>query len=164
MLELVVIVMLLLGASYWIIIPLLRPWQYKSLADQETNETLSQLNLKKESAYATIKELEFDLNMGKLSEEDFEAMKRQIMLDAVEYLKEIDQLQSGEKRDPSAEEGIEKGDEKEVSAVSASRPRDETPKYCTKCGKRASALDRYCSNCGSELLKHNVEETSDHEN
>ena len=150
MLELIVIVLLFLGASYWIILPLLRPWQYESLADPETNQTLRQLNLKKESAYATIKELEFDLNMGKLSEEDFEAMKRQIMLDAVEYLKEIDRLQSVEKTDP-AEEEIEKDVEKELSTLRTNRSKKQAERYCTQCGEKAAFEDRYCSHCGTKL-------------
>ena len=150
MLESVVIVLLFLGACYWIIMPLLRPWQYKSLADPETNETLNQLNLKKESAYATIKELEFDLNMGKLSEEDFETMKRQIMLDTVEYLKEIDRLQSVEKTDP-AEEEIEKDVEKELSTLRTNRSKKQAERYCTQCGEKAAFEDRYCSHCGTKL-------------
>ena len=51
---------------------------------------------KKNGAYATIRELEFDLSMGKLTEEDFQILKRQYTQEAVGYMKEMDKLESSQ--------------------------------------------------------------------
>jgi hypothetical protein len=48
-------------------------------------DILKELKNKKDGAYAAIRELEFDLSMGKLTEEDFQILKRQYSLEAVGY-------------------------------------------------------------------------------
>ncbi len=122
--EYIVIVFLILASGYWIIRPLLSPEQLQDSLTPDLNERLNQITLKKEGAYATIKELEFDLSMGKLSKEDFETMKKQYTLDALEYIEEIDQLQASEKIDPKlTEEEIEKNTENENSPLSNPFPR-----------------------------------------
>jgi hypothetical protein len=51
-------------------------------------ELLSQ----KESAYAAIKELDFDYRMGKLSDEDYKALRTQYEQQAISLLKQLDEL------------------------------------------------------------------------
>jgi hypothetical protein len=118
-------------------------------------EQLNRITLKKESAYATIKELEFDLSMGKLSEEDFEILKKQYSLDALKYIDEIDQLKSSEKRRTTlTEEEAEKSIENEISASPKAQSTTGVGVFCTECGEKASGQDHFCSNCGAELRKH----------
>ena len=92
--QYIVTVFLFLGAVYWIIRPLLHPEQLQGALAPALSERIDQITLQKEATYATIKELEFDFNMGKLSEEDFETLKKQYTLDALRYMEEIDQLQA----------------------------------------------------------------------
>ena len=73
--EYAVIMGLIIGAAIYIINPLLKPSRMEGAIALETDEMLAELSLKKEGAYATIRELEFDLNIGKLSTEDYEALK-----------------------------------------------------------------------------------------
>lgn len=131
--QYIVLVFLFLGSGYWIIKPLLNPEQLQDSLDPRLNERIDQITLQKEATYATIKELEFDLSMGKLSEEDFEAMKKQYTLDALKYMDEIDQLQASEK-------------ERKNMPAGASV-------FCTKCGEKADPQDLFCANCGNELRK-----------
>ncbi len=152
--EYIVIVFLVLASGYWIIRPLLSPEQLQDSLTPDLNERLNQITLKKEGAYAAIKELEFDLSMGKLSKEDFETMKKQYTLDALEYIEEIDQLQASEKIDPKlTEEEIEKNTENENSPLHKDRSTIEDSVFCTQCGEKAENQDHFCANCGAEMRK-----------
>lgn len=53
-----------------------------------------QLLSEKESLYATIKELDFDHEMGKLSDEDYEQLKNEYTSKAVAVLKALDQAET----------------------------------------------------------------------
>ena len=131
--EYIVLVILFLGSGYFIIRPLLHPEQLQGSLAHTVNERIDQITLQKEATYATIKELEFDLSMGKLSEEDFEAMKKQYTLDALKYMDEIDHLQASEKGETT------------LPAMASV--------FCTQCGEKADPQDSFCANCGNELKK-----------
>ncbi len=154
MLEYIVIVFLVLASGYWIIRPLLNPEQLQDSLTPELEERLNQVTLQKEGAYATIKELEFDLSMGKLSEEDFETLKKQYTLEALKYMEEIDQLQASDKIDPTlTEEEIEKNIENENSAPQKDRSTMKASVFCTQCGEEADNQDDFCAKCGAEMRK-----------
>jgi len=53
-----------------------------------------QLLSEKESLYATIKELDFDHEMGKLSDEDYKQLKNEYTSKAVAVLKALDQTET----------------------------------------------------------------------
>ena len=61
MIEFVVLFGLLLGASYWIINPLLREDDRQNGFTPNPEDILQALKSKKNGAYAAIRELEFDL-------------------------------------------------------------------------------------------------------
>ncbi len=151
MLEYAVIIGLILAAGYWIVSPLLHSSPAKHPSTPEANETLRQLELRKEGAYATIRELEFDLEMGKVSTEDYEALKEQYMRDAIDYMQEIEILQT--RREPVTEEDFEAEIEREVSALRGGEVVETSTIFCTQCGAEASAQDRFCFQCGSKLVK-----------
>ena len=50
------------------------------------------LEAAREAKYREIRELEMDLRTGKLSDEDFKALDRQLRAEAVEILRELDSL------------------------------------------------------------------------
>ena len=86
MLGYVILFGLFLGASYWILSPLLRDEDRQNGLAPKPEDVLEELNKQKESAYAAIRELEFDLSMGKLTEEDFQILKQQYTREAVGYI------------------------------------------------------------------------------
>ena len=92
MLGYVILFGLLIGACYWIINPLLQEDVRQNGFKQKPKEILEELKDKKDGVYATIRELEFDLSMDKLTEEDFQILKRQYTQEAVGYMKEMDKL------------------------------------------------------------------------
>jgi ribosomal protein L37E len=160
MLGSVIIFGLLIGACCWIIKPLLREDGGQNGFTPKPENILEELKNKKEGAYATIRELEFDLSMGKLSEEDFQILKRQSIQEAVGYMKEMDNLKSppatiSKLTDTDLEEEIEQEDP-------GSRTHESTKEkyiYCTSCGQKAAVERRFCAACGSNLHKHRKSES-----
>jgi hypothetical protein len=154
MLEYVVIIGLIIGAGFYIISPLLKPDQFNGSSATGADEMLTELNLKKEGAYATIRELEFDLNMGKLSKEDYEILKAQYVRDAIDCIKAIDELQMNKNRQTGLSvKDLENEIEREISTLRASVPPTAAEVFCTQCGQRTSSEDRFCSKCGAKLTK-----------
>lgn len=154
MLEYIVIIGLLFGAGFYVINPLLRSDRKEGYFTAKTEDILAQLNLKKENAYAAIKELEFDLSMKKLSEEDFDILKAQYMNDAVEYIKAMDKLHIQRKRQAGLpEKDLENEIEKEISALRTGGIPSPAKIYCTQCGQGTSSKDRFCVRCGAKLIK-----------
>lgn len=60
---------------------------------------LPHLLTQKETAYATLKDLDFDFQTGKLSEEDYQALKYRYKKEAIEILEKIDKF--SKKQSPS---------------------------------------------------------------
>jgi len=150
--EYVVIIGLIIGVSFYIISPLLKSGRIDGSFTLQTDEMMAELNLKKEDAYATIRELEFDLNMGKLSKEDYETLKAQYMRDAVDCLKTIDELQMNrDSQTGLSEKDLENEIEREISALRATGPVTTAEIFCTQCGQRTSSTDRFCFKCGTKL-------------
>jgi len=145
---------LVIFAGYWILSPLLKSNSTDSIVIPKTDEALGQLEYEKEEAYAAIRELEFDENMGKISKEDFGALKRQYMLDAAHYLKEIDELQEKKsKRKELGEEEIIDEIEKEISSLRHDGSSKQDDVFCVKCGTKASSHQRFCTSCGAKIVK-----------
>lgn len=150
MYEYIVIIGLILGAGFFVINPLLSRKEGYSAAN--TEDMLAQLNLKKENAYAAIRELEFDLSMKKLSKEDFDSLKAQYVHDALECMKRIDELDLQRKRRAGLpEKDLENEIEKEISDLRTGSISGPAEIYCTRCGQGTSSKDRFCARCGEQL-------------
>nr|NIN92678.1 hypothetical protein [bacterium]NIO18670.1 hypothetical protein [bacterium] len=71
------------------------------------NNGRGDLVLEKESVYASLKELEFDYQTGKLSWEDYERLRSDLESMAVSLLKKADRAKEGKDRKKTIEEEIE---------------------------------------------------------
>jgi hypothetical protein len=155
MLGYVIIFGILIGAGYWIIHPLLRADGSQNSLTPGPEDTLEKLKNKKEGVYATIRELEFDLSMGKLSEEDFQILKRQYAQEAAGYMQEMDRLESSKAAASMlSDTDLQEKTEQDTAEIN---PPKSTPKkyiFCTSCGRKAAAESRFCVACGSNLHKH----------
>jgi len=153
----IIIAGLIIGAGCWVIKPLLRAGGHPDGYSPNSDDILEQLNHKKEGAYATIQELEFDLKMGKLSEEDFQILKRQYMQEAAEYLQEIDEIKSSQAKEKKlSDKDIEAEIEQEVTSIRLQKSTSEKYVYCAFCGEKASVEDNFCGGCGAALEKGRV--------
>ena len=103
------------------------------------NGHLNQLRLQKEQIYDSLKDLEMDYQMGKISQRDYEEMKTNYKVDAISILKAID---------------IEKG----IKSSKSNKPSRTTKKtasgktfFCQECGTKNLQTHKFCLNCGFKL-------------
>ncbi len=65
-------------------------------------EEYKHLLVRKEEILLAIKELDFDLNTGKVSEEDYESTRNTLEAEALAVMERIDQLEKQFKKKPAA--------------------------------------------------------------
>lgn len=158
MLGPVIIFGLLLGACCWIAYPLLTENSRRDDFTPKPEDIRENLRKKKEGAYAVIRELEFELSMGKLTEEDFDILRRQYLQEAAGHMQQMDKLESqGEAVLPSAAASPEEATGDAAAAIPPAEALEGNYVYCTSCGRQAAAEDRFCVACGTNLHKHRGE-------
>ena len=114
--------------------PLFRsqPMENEASGDEESR---SPLERQKQEAYAAIKEAEFDLRMGKLSEDDFKALEQRYRQQAL-----------------AAIVAMEKSDARGKGAKTvAAGPKPSRFAFCPSCGQRLAARANFCGTCGHSL-------------
>src|SRR6478735_10704510 len=111
-----------------------------SVIGQRTRAALEQ---EKATTLRTIKELEFDRAMGKMSEEDFHEMSVRLRGRAARLIKQLD---AGAGYRPKIEQDLAKrlGDAAEKSSAQAQRT-------CARCSTANDIDARFCKNCGERL-------------
>ncbi len=106
---------------------------------------LEQLIGRRDAAYRGIKELEFEYELGNLSESDYRRLRERYRSEAAATLRELDAAVGGE----GADEASPSGPASQAAVASAVSPRAEMS--CPSCGRPTEAGDRYCSMCGARL-------------
>jgi hypothetical protein len=183
--ELTIIAMLAItaGASIYVAWPLLkgntRAEEYLGTKPEET--ILQRLNVQRDNTYAAMKELEFDLALGNLSQEDFRPLYERYKRRAVAILKRIDDVTAGRASSKEVLAGIEEDEggwaeesrrpappasaarssldiEQEIEAFrSRSRRRETsaTPEVtCPSCGRASADPEAaFCAKCGTSLRR-----------
>src|SRR6188472_3575492 len=111
-----------------------------AIIGQRTRAALEQ---EKATTLRTIKELEFDRAMGKMSEEDFHEMSVRLRGRAARLMKQLD---AGAGYRPKIEQDLAKrlGDAAEKSSAQAQRT-------CARCSTTNDIDARFCKNCGERL-------------
>jgi hypothetical protein len=99
---------------------------------------------RRDAAYRAIKDLEFEYELGNLSESDYRSLRERYRSEAAAILRELDAVQ-GE----AAAEAAPSGPAGQAAVVSTATARVNLS--CPSCGRRAEEGDRYCSSCGSRL-------------
>lgn len=110
---------------------------------QTNSAQVRQLTEQKEQLYATIKELEFDRQLGKLLETDYLHLREDVEQQALVVLHDLDQLNGG----PTHLEWQESL-EKEI----LQRRTVSTPAVCPSCAIPLRPDDLFCSQCGAHLV------------
>lgn len=92
----------------------------------------------KERVLRDIRDLEFDLETGKLSEHDYDDMRLDFETEAVAVLKAIEQVGNGSTT--AVRSRMTAGVEVESEA-----------RFCTQCGTASAPGNRFCRACGHPL-------------
>lgn len=103
--------------------------------EPESERSLSPLEKKKLEALSAIKEAEFDLRMGKLSDADFHALTERYRRDALEAIAALEEARSANAR---------KAGERAVRAGARVN-------FCPDCGEKVTARANFCGACGRSL-------------
>jgi flagellar biosynthesis/type III secretory pathway M-ring protein FliF/YscJ len=90
--ELLLALVLLAFIAAFVSRPLLRP---EAEPDDPAEAERAELEARKEAKYREIRDAEADRASGKLSEEDFGRINRELRAEAIEILKRIDRLDQG---------------------------------------------------------------------
>ncbi len=90
MLELL-LVLAVVAAVAWLVAGPLRPGRTAATAAGESAER-AELEARKEAKYREIRDAELDHRMGKLSAEDWRATDRALRAEALELLRQLDEL------------------------------------------------------------------------
>jgi hypothetical protein len=69
------------------------PLRHNARAERQENTRLDELRAAKEAKYREIRDAELDHQMGKLSEDDWRAVDRELRGEAIEILRELDRLE-----------------------------------------------------------------------
>ena len=136
MFTLIIFLLLTVVVSYFVVSPIMQ--SRKRYFKNDSNHKANDLIERKETIYAAIKDIEFDYQMGKLSEEDFQALRQQYKDEAVGLLKKIDQIQHKPVKGKS-------------KSASHKKSEDASTKFCWNCGAAVTRDDKYCTNCGNAL-------------
>ncbi len=176
-----------LGAALYVAWPLLlgrvRPEDYLGLEGSEP--VLQRLYFQRDNTYAAMKELEFDLAMGNLSQPDYQQLQDRYKRKAVAILKRIDDAKSGrlsqrdldddefeaeapaapERRHPRTEPAVDLDIEQEIEAYRRNARGTGGGKTvpalkCPSCGRVAKDPEAtFCSKCGAPMGKNSSQRT-----
>ena len=125
--------------------PLVRPG--KVAVDRDG--PLADLILRKDTVLESIKELEFDRQTGKLSEEDFQRLDGRLRQQAIVLLRQIEQqMPEAAGMEAELEEAIR---QRRTTTERASTP-EETAPTCPHCQALVRPNDRFCPQCGFALM------------
>lgn len=166
--EIILIALLTIGVIAFIAYPLFSPTREK-LA--QAPDALEALTAQRDSAYDAIRDLDLDFQSGKLSQDDYSALRDKYKARAAQLLQQIDTLTGdGATRqaesvgdasnDADAEAQIEaqvaklrraKTDviEDEIARVRAARKSGAG--FCGNCGTPRQANDKFCAKCGNKF-------------
>jgi hypothetical protein len=107
------------------------------------------LQQRKEEVYAAIKEMDFDLEMGKISEDDYQELKSQYKAKALEILKELDTVDGGEDIDAAIERDVQRLRKKKRTG---GKETGRQINFCPHCGEKVASKNNFCQGCGMRLV------------
>jgi hypothetical protein len=99
------------------------------------NHRAQEMEARKKEIYAAIRDIDFDYQMGKLSKDDYEALRQQYKTEAIGMMKQLDQSVVGPSLRRARTAGAVKNSER----------------FCHHCGQPVGPEDQFCGACGGKL-------------
>lgn len=112
------------------------------------NKKVNNLQERKNELLGALKEIEFEYQMGKLSEQDYNDLKNDYQTNALKVLRELDKKNNGKSEIDNIENEIRKYRLKKKSGSASAKHF----KYCPNCGKPVNTKSKFCTNCGKSLV------------
>lgn len=111
--------------------------------DSEEGSPFDDLLRERDAAYVGIQELEFEHELGNLSEPDYQNLRQRYRSDAADTLRKLDAAVKVEGDGPAGALPTPTADAPPESPQAGS--------HCPSCGKPTEAADQYCWGCGAQL-------------
>jgi len=151
MLELSLGILLAAGATYFVLLPILRPPVESAPrgAGSDEGEDPADDMSPQTVALRALKEIEFDRATGKLSDTDYEQLKAKYTQEALAAMRgEGARYAVSGEREPPARAPL--------AAHHAQCPEhgprpEQDAQFCSECGKRLGSAPGYCARCGTAL-------------
>ena len=148
----VVVLIVILAAIAAVAWPLLNPPKPSMAAEGELSPELEELAGQRDTAYRAIKELEFEHQLGNLSQQDYETLRERYRGEAASILRRIDQTRLPQKEAVPVAGASPPGARAQRAPKAAPAPAPAADgRACPACGKPAPAGDRFCWHCGAAL-------------
>jgi hypothetical protein len=106
-------------------------------------ETVDELLAQRDAVFQALRELHFDHEVGKITDEDFVAFEGSLKQSAANSLRALDEWEA--EVDGELEPEIAAAAQARAGALAAGRV------VCTNCGRPALPEDKYCGHCGAPL-------------
>lgn len=97
----------------------------------------------KATIYAAIREIDTDVQVGKLEVADHRILRQRYLAEGVAVLKALDELSSGDEIDAAIEADVDRLSSGDILASDRL--------FCADCGVQADPDDRFCAKCGARL-------------
>ena len=140
--EAIIFLVILTVSLAYIAHPYFKKQNTSPKSKKASSNRLSNLHAQRDTVLASIKDLEFDREMGKVSDEDYAQMNAQFRREAVGILQQIDQSNG---RTPSRQKL-----EAELRYL-RNQKKSKGKMFCKHCGDPVATQDRFCSNCGKGI-------------
>src|SRR5206468_6768271 len=151
MLELILGIVLATAATYFVLLPILRPAvETAGAPSADEGEDAADDMSPQTVALRALKEIEFDRATGKLSDTDYEQLK-------AKYTQEALVAMRGDVGRETGDEAIKRASTRPASPVPRPSCPDHGPRperdaqFCSDCGRRLGTTQGYCARCGTAL-------------
>jgi len=151
MLELILGILLAAGATYFVLLPILRPPAESASGDAAGDEGEDPADDMSPQTVAlrALKEIEFDRATGKLSDTDYEQLKGKYTEQALAALRG-ERAPYAVRRAPESPSGVPRTTHSARCPEHGARPEPDAV-FCSECGKRLGTAPGYCARCGTAL-------------
>src|SRR6266481_5174758 len=132
-------ILIVIGVAMFVAAPL---FEFSRTPDRPDSE-LNRLDHERTLAIAALRDLEFDRQMKKLSDEDWQDLHDRLETRALAAMAAIEKLRS-ERRTPAPQS-------RPHLSIPASKQREQLARFCPGCGAQAKTGANFCPECGSGL-------------
>lgn len=125
------------------------------LLDREL-EQIETLSARKGAILQTLKDIEFDYETGKISEDDYDRLRRRHERKALKVMRKLDDLREGDDDmladvDDAIAERLESLRGQEPSTDTTATDATERTLVCPECDRRLEPDAKFCDQCGEEI-------------
>lgn len=122
-----------------------RKSKYKSGAVQNMAAKMIDVSKQRETTLLALRDLDFDYRTGKVTEEDYNNLRAQLVIEAASFIEEAEQV----KEDPIESRIRSRKEATNKNLVHAKVSQDSTK--CRQCGGDLRPIDQFCPSCGTAV-------------